>query len=178
MVRKLFDSTSMKTIALMLFSFLPFFGNAAERLNVGERLPDVTCNDQDGNPLNVAQFGAQGYLLVYFYPKANTPGCTKQGCSLRDNWEALTKMGVKVLGVSTDNEESQKSFKKSQNFPFSLLADKDKKVIKAFHVSLMGFGFASRSAYLFKDGVCVMADYDGHTGDQAQQIINFLNGKK
>jgi thioredoxin-dependent peroxiredoxin len=167
----------MKTIALMLFSFLPFFGNAAERLDVGERLPDVTCNDQDGNPVNVAQFGAQGYLLVYFYPKANTPGCTKQGCSLRDNWQGLTALGVKILGVSTDNEESQKSFKNSQNFPFSLLADKDQKVAKAFYVPVR-FGFASRSAYLFKNGVCVMADYDGHTGDQAQQIINFLSEKK
>ena len=161
----------------MLFSFLPFFGNAAERLEVGERLPDATCNDQDGKPVNVVQFGAQGYLLVYFYPKANTPGCTKQGCSLRDNWEALTRRGVKVLGVSADNEEAQKAFKKSQNFPFSLLADKDKKVIQAFQVTVR-FGFASRSAYLFKDGVCVMADYDGHTGDQAQQVIDFLDGKK
>ena len=167
----------MKTIALMLFSFLPFFGNAAERLEVGERLPDATCNDQDGKPVNVVQFGAQGYLLVYFYPKANTPGCTKQGCSLRDNWEALTRRGVKVLGVSADNEEAQKAFKKSQNFPFSLLADKDKKVIQAFQVPVR-FGFASRSAYLFKDGVCVMADYDGHTGDQAQQVIDFLDGQK
>ena len=167
----------MKTIAAVLFSFLPFFGNAAERLDVGEALPNVTCNDQDGKPINVAEYGKQGYLLVYFYPKANTPGCTKQGCSLRDNWGALTQMGVKILGVSADNQEAQKSFKKSQNFPFPLLADKDKKVIEAFHVPVR-FGFASRSAYLFKDGVCVMADYDGHTGDQAQQIINFLSGKK
>jgi peroxiredoxin Q/BCP len=167
----------MKTIALMLFSFLPFFGNAAERLAVGDAIPPVTCNDQDGKPVNVAQFGAQGYLLVYFYPKANTPGCTKQGCSLRDNWQGLTKLGVKILGVSTDNEADQKSFKNSQAFPFSLLADKDKKVVTAFKVATR-FGFASRSAYLFKDGVCVMADYEGHTGDQAQQVINFLSEKK
>ena len=167
----------MKTIALMLFSFLPFMGNAAERLSVGDRLPDVICNDQDGHPVNIGQFGAQGYLLVYFYPKANTPGCTKQGCSLRDNWAGLTKLGVKILGVSTDNEADQKSFRTAQGFPFSLLADKDKKVVTAFHVPTR-LGFAGRSAYLFKEGVCVMADYEGHTGDQAQQIINFLNGKK
>jgi peroxiredoxin Q/BCP len=169
---------SMKTIALMLFSFLPFFGNAAERLAVGERLPNVTCNDQDGVPVNVAQFGAQGYLLVYFYPKAATYGCTKQGCSLRDNWEGLSKLGVKILGVSTDNEANQKKFRDEQRFPFSLLADKDKKVITAFHAELMIGGFAHRAAYLFKDGICIMADYKGHTDDQAQQVINFLNGKK
>ena len=168
----------MKTIALMLFSFLPFFGNAAERLAVGDALPAVTCNDQDGKPVNVAQFGAQGYLLVYFYPKAGTYGCTKQGCSLRDNWQGLTNLGVQILGVSTDNEEAQKDFKKSQNFPFSLLADKDKKVVTAFRAELMIGGFAHRAAYLFKDGVCIMTDYSGHTGDQAQQVINFLSGKK
>jgi len=168
----------MKTIALMLFSFLPFFGNAAEHLAVGDALPVVTCNDQDGNPVNVAQFGAQGYLLVYFYPKAATYGCTKQGCSLRDNWQGLTKLGVKILGVSTDTEADQKSFRDAQGFPFSLLADKNKNVVKAFRAELWVGGFAHRAAYLFKDGICIMADYKGHTDDQAQQIINFLNGKK
>ena len=168
----------MKTIAsLMLISLFPFMGNAAERLTVGDALPAVTCNDQDGKAVAVEKFGASGYLLVYFYPKANTPGCTKQGCSLRDSWGELTKMGVKVLGVSTDTEAKQKSFQVEQGFPFSLLADSDKKVVKAFKVPTT-MGFASRSAYLFKDGVCVMADNEGHTGDQAAEVIKFLTSEK
>ena len=164
-------------IVLMLLTLLPFMGNAAERLAVGDPLPAVTCNDQDGNAVAVEKFGATGYLLVYFYPKANTPGCTKQGCSLRDSWEELTKLGVKVLGVSTDNETKQKSFRAEQGFPFSLLADSDKKVVKAFKVPTT-MGFASRSAYLFKDGVCVMADNEGHTGDQAAEVVEFLKRQK
>lgn len=164
-------------IVLMLLTLLPFMGNAAERLAVGDPLPTVTCNDQDGNAVAVEKFGATGYLLVYFYPKANTPGCTKQGCSLRDSWEELTKLGVKVLGVSTDNETKQKSFRAEQGFPFSLLADSDKKVVKAFKVPTT-MGFASRSAYLFKDGVCVMADNEGHTGDQAAEVVEFLKRQK
>ena len=168
----------MKTIAsLMLISLFPLMGNAAERLAVGDALPTVTCNNQDGNAVAVEKFGASGYLLVYFYPKANTPGCTKQGCSLRDSWGELTKMNVKVLGVSTDGQAKQKEFRTEQNFPFDLLADSDKKVVKAFKVPTT-MGFASRSAYLFKDGVCVMADYDGHTGDQAAEVIKFLNSQK
>ena len=168
----------MKTIAsLMLISLFPFMGNAAERLAVGDALPAVTCNNQDGKSVAVDKFGATGYLLVYFYPKANTPGCTKQGCSLRDSWEDLTKMNVKVLGVSTDDEAKQKSFRAEQGFPFDLLADSDKKVVKAFKVPTT-MGFASRSAYLFKDGVCVMADNNGHTGDQAAEVIKFLNSQK
>ena len=121
----------------------------------------------------MAAEGAKGYLLVYFYPKAKTGGCTKQGCSLRDSWADLSKLGVKVLGVSTDGEKLQKEFRDEQKFPFPLLADKDKKVVAAFKVPTT-MGFASRCAYLFKDGKCVYADNKGHTGDQAQQILEFL----
>jgi peroxiredoxin Q/BCP len=148
-------------LATMLLSLLPFFGSAAEKLAVGDAIPAVTCNDQDGKPVDLAQEGAKGYLLVYFYPKAKTGGCTKQGCSLRDNWEALQKAGVAVLGVSTDDEKLQKEFKEEQKFP------------EAFGVKNL-VGMAGRSAFLFKDGKCVYADHKGHTGDQAQVILAFL----
>jgi len=170
---------SMKTLfATLLMSLLPFFGDAAEKLAVGASIPDVTCNDQDGNPVSLAKEGAKGYLLVYFYPKAKTGGCTKQGCSLRDNWAELQKAGVNVLGVSTDDEKLQKEFKEEQKFPFRLLADKEKKAVtEAFGVKNL-IGMAGRSAFLFKDGKCVYADHKGHTGDQAQVILAFLAGEK
>jgi len=161
----------------MSLSLFPFLGNAAEKLAVGAKVPAVTCNDHDGKPVDLAKTGAQGYLLVYFYPKASTPGCTKQGCSLRDAWSQLQKQGVKVYGVSTDNESSQKQFKDEQSFPFALLADKDKVVTEAFGVKNL-IGMAGRSAFLFKDGKCVYADHKGHTGDQAQVILAFLAGQK
>jgi peroxiredoxin Q/BCP len=169
----------MKTLyATLLMSLLPIFGDAAEKLAVGASIPDVTCNDQDGNPVSLAKEGAKGYLLVYFYPKADTPGCTKQGCSLRDGWADLQKAGVNVLGVSTDSEKAQKAFKEEQKFPFRLLADKEKKAVtEAFGVKSM-VGFASRSAFLFKDGKCVYADHKGHTGDQAKVILDFLASAK
>ena len=163
---------------MFLSTFFPFFGNAADKLAVGAKLPAVTCNDQDGKAVDLAKAGAEGYLLVYFYPKASTPGCTKQGCSLRDAWSQLQKQGVRVYGVSTDNESSQKQFKEEQSFPFPLLADKDKAVTEAFGVKNL-IGMAGRSAFLFKDGKCVYADHKGHTGDQAQVILEFLkSGKK
>lgn len=71
----------MKTLyAILLMSLLPIFGDAAEKLAVGASIPDVTCNDQDGKAVSLAKEGAKGTLLVYFYPKAKTGGCTKQGC--------------------------------------------------------------------------------------------------
>ena len=161
----------------MSLSLFPFLGNAAEKLAVGAKVPAVACNDQDGKPVELAKAGAQGYLLVYFYPKASTPGCTKQGCSLRDAWSQLQKQGVKVYGVSTDNESSQKQFKDEQSFPFALLADKEKAVTEAFGVKNL-IGMASRSAFLFKDGVCVWVDPKGSTSDQAEQVLTFLKTQK
>jgi thioredoxin-dependent peroxiredoxin len=170
----------MKTLfASLLMSLIPFFGNAAEKLAVGASIPDVTCNDQDGKAVSLnSKEATKGYLLVYFYPKAKTGGCTKQGCSLRDNWEALQKAGVNVLGVSTDDEKLQKEFKEDQKFPFRLLADKEKKAVtEAFGVKNL-VGMASRSAFLFKDGKCVYADYKGHTSDQGQVILDFIKTEK
>ena len=169
----------MKTLfASLLMSLLPFFGDAAEKLAVGASIPDVTCNDQDGKPVSLAKEGAKGYLLVYFYPKADTPGCTKQGCSLRDGWADLQKAGVVVIGVSADDEKSQKKFQEKYSFPFRLLADKEKKAVtEAFGVKNL-IGIASRSAFLFKDGKCVYADHKGHTTDQAQLILDFIKSEK
>jgi peroxiredoxin Q/BCP len=170
----------MKTLfASLLMTLFPFFGNAAEKLAVGASIPDVTVNDQDGKPVSLTKEGAKGYLLVYFYPKAKTGGCTKQGCSLRDSWSDLQKAGVNVLGVSTDDEKLQKEFKEDQKFPFRLLADKEKKeVSNAFGVLVPLKLFAGRSAFLFKDGKCVYADYKGHTSDQGQVILDFIKTEK
>src|SRR6185436_12705465 len=122
-----------RTLALMsLFSLL--FGFArAEPLNVGDQAPTVSATTDDGSTLNLADvYKKNNYTLVWFYPKALTGGCTKQGCSLRDATAELKKHGVAIVGVSTDTVEKQKEFKEKENFPYPLLADTDKTVIKAF----------------------------------------------
>jgi peroxiredoxin Q/BCP len=161
----------------MFLSLFSLMGLAADKLAVGTAMPSVTCNDQDGQSVNLAKDGAQGYVLVYFYPKASTPGCTKQGCSLRDSWGDLQKAGVRVYGVSTDDEASQKKFRNNQKFPFPLLADHEKKIVEAFGVKNV-IGMASRSAFLFKDGKCVWVDPKGSTSDQAEQVLAFLKTQK
>jgi peroxiredoxin Q/BCP len=161
-------------LSAMMLSLLSGFGSAeAAPLKVGDPVPAVTVNDQDGTPVDVAKEGAKGLLLVYFYPKADTPGCTKQGCSIRDSWGELRKRGVTVLGVSSDSEKGQKAFREKYNLPFRLLADKDKKAIAAFRVGST-FGFASRTAFLFEDGKCVWIDPKSSTGDQAEVVLKFL----
>src|SRR5829696_2137102 len=161
-----------RTLALMsLFSLL--FGFArAEPLKTGDKAPEVSATTDAGTTLNLADvYKKNNYTLVWFYPKALTGGCTKQGCSLRDASADLKQKGVAVVGVSTDPVEKQKEFKDKNNFPFPLLADTDKNVIKAFGQS--GLAMASREAYLIdKQGKVVYHD-EKQTEQQAEKVLAF-----
>ncbi|MEO8277979.1 MAG: peroxiredoxin [Thermoanaerobaculia bacterium] len=147
-----------------------FFGARADELVLGARLPAVQVNNQDGKLVDPAAEGSQGWTLVYFYPKADTPGCTKQACSIRDSYAALTGKGIRVFGVSTDDVEAQKAFHEKFQLPFTLLADKDKKVLTAFGVPST-MGYAKRQAYLFHDGVLVWRDLEAATSEQAAEVL-------
>lgn len=157
--------------------FLAMFSLAsAEPLKVGDAAPDATAITETGAKISLAEvYKKQPYTLVYFYPKADTPGCTKQGCSLRDVNAELTKKGVAILGVSTDSTADQKAFKDKYNFPFPLIADTDKAVIKAFGQA--GTNRASREAYLIKDGKIVYKD-TGVTEKQGENILAYLSSVK
>jgi peroxiredoxin Q/BCP len=94
-------------------------------LKAGSKAPDFSVNDQDGKPVTLASLKGKKVVL-YFYPKDQTPGCTAEACSLRDNYKALQKQGYEVLGVSTDSEKSHQKFIAKEKLPFRLLADVDK----------------------------------------------------
>lgn len=145
----------------------------AEPLALGASIPVVEQKNQDGKVVNLGEAGGKGYVLVFFYPKADTPGCTKQACSLRDSYETLTEKKVKIFGVSADREAGQKAFKEKYELPFELLADADAKVIDAFGVPKT-LGFAKRQAFLFKDGKLVWSDLSASTEKQAEDVLKFL----
>lgn len=136
----------------------------------GQSAPTPTAIDQEGAPVNFATLYQQGPVLVYFYPKADTPGCTAQACSLRDSYQKLTDAGLTVIGVSTDNQAAQKAFKEKHQLPFILIPDPDKVVLAAFGVSGMG-GMASREAFLIKDGMLVWHDDSASTDQQAADVL-------
>ena len=102
-------------------------------LKAGDKVPNFTVNDQDGNPISLSDYKGKK-LVVFFYPKANTPTCTVEACNLGENYEALQKAGYEILGVSADSEKRQSNFKNKFNFPYPLLADTEKEVINAFGV--------------------------------------------
>lgn len=102
-------------------------------LHVGEKVPDFSVSDDKGNIHQLSDYKGQK-LVVFFYPKANTPGCTAEACDLRDHYKELQDAGYALLGVSADSEKKQQNFSEKYNFPFPLLADEDKQVINAFGV--------------------------------------------
>jgi peroxiredoxin Q/BCP len=160
---------------MSLFAFL--FGMAkAAPLKVGDSAPVISGMTDSGKTLNLGEvYKNNDYTLVWFYPKALTGGCTKQGCSLRDAGAELKKKGVAVVGVSVDPVELQQKFKEVNNFPFPLIADTDKSVIKAFGQA--GTGVAAREAYLINRQGKVVYHDEKQTDKQAEMVLAFLNGK-
>ncbi len=132
--------------------------------------PTVTSVDQDGKTIHFADVYAKGITVVYFYPKADTPGCTKQSCSLRDASADLGKLGVQVLGVSIDSPAEQKAFKEKFSLPFTLVADEKGEVLAAFKVERGKTGRASRQCFIIKDGKVVWHDPTASTETQADDV--------
>ncbi len=166
-----------RTLALMSLFTLLFGFARGEALKIGDQAPTLSAKTDEGTTLSLGDvYKKNDYTLVWFYPKALTGGCTKQGCSLRDAAADLKKKGVAVVGVSVDPVEKQKEFKEVNHFPFPLLADTDKKVVKAFGQS--GLAMASREAYLIDRSGKVVYHDEKQTEKQAEKVLEFLNAKK
>ena len=100
-------------------------------LKEGDKAPDFTAKDENGNDMKLSDLRGQKVVL-YFYPKDDTPGCTKEACSLRDSHDELSGKNIRVLGVSTDDEKSHQKFISKYNLPFTLLADTDKNIVNLY----------------------------------------------
>jgi thioredoxin-dependent peroxiredoxin len=147
-------------------------------LKPGDKAPDFKGQDQNGNVLTNEDFKGNK-LVVYFYPKDNTPGCTAQACNLRDNYDLLLSKGYKVIGVSADSEKSHKSFIEKFTLPFPLIADTDREMIKAFGVwgpkKFMGktFDGIHRTTFVIdENGVIEEVITKVETKDHTSQILN------
>lgn len=118
----------------------------------GERAPDFEAKDQSGKTISLSSLRGRPVVL-YFYPKDNTPGCTAEACSFRDSMSQLQDRGIAVIGVSVDSEESHRKFASKYGLNFTLLSDKDKKIVRAYGVE-SPFKIAKRVTYVIgPDGV-------------------------
>jgi len=123
-----------------------------QALEVGSKAPDFESVDQEGNKVRLSDYRGKTVAL-YFYPKDNTPGCTVEACSFRDDRVDLEEAGIKVLGVSADSKDSHKRFEKKYNLNFTLVADSEKRIIESYDVK-GPFGTARRMTFLIdKDGI-------------------------
>lgn len=109
-------------------------------LKVGDRIPNFISKDTEGNDFDSQDFVGKKPLVIYFYPKDNTPGCTTQACSFRDQYEDFKDLGAEVIGISSDDVSSHKKFATQYKLPFILLSDSDKKIRKLFGVPSNMFG--------------------------------------
>jgi thioredoxin-dependent peroxiredoxin len=149
------------------------------KLKTGDKAPDFTAKDQDGKQISLSDYKGKKVIL-YFYPKDNTPGCTAQACNLRDNKEVLEKEGYTVLGVSTDDEASHKDFSSKYSLPFSLVADTDKSINEKYGVWVekerdgKKFMGTARTTFIIDENGMITKIIDKvETKDHSSQILKF-----
>jgi len=111
-----------------------FGGSDDDNALVGQTAPDITLNDQDGNSVSLSDYRGKSAVVVYFYPKDDTPGCTVESCTFRDQYEDFKEAGAEVIGISQDTEGSHRAFADKHRLPFTLLADPGGGARKAFRV--------------------------------------------
>ena len=158
-----------KFVSVMVFSLITSF-LSAKSLELGSPAPQLTVLTDQGTAFDLGDALSTGTTLVFFYPKAMTPGCVKQACSLRDGWDELQARKVSIFGVSSDTAKTQAQFRDKYTLPFTLLADTDGQIADAFSKSRW-----SRQAYIFKDGILVWRDLKAATSEQATEILAALD---
>ncbi|MCW6171218.1 MAG: peroxiredoxin [Thermoplasmatales archaeon] len=123
-------------------------------LPIGSHAPDFKGTDENGNTVTLSEVLKDTNVVLYFYPKDETPGCTKEACTFRDNWEDISKLGATVIGISSDSVESHHKFKENHSLPFTLISDPDKTIRKAYDA--VGALLPPRISYVItKDGTIV-----------------------
>ncbi len=149
-------------------------------LKAGDRAPGFTGKDQNGNEISLNSLSGNKVIL-YFYPKDDTPGCTAEACNLRDHYTGLKDKGFKVIGVSADSEKSHQKFKNKYNLPFNLIADTEKTILKAYGAwgekSMYGKkyeGVLRKTFIIDENGIIIKIFEKVDTKNHTEQILEAL----
>jgi peroxiredoxin Q/BCP len=158
----------MKKLSVLALLFIPFLLALAP----GANAPDFSAKNQDGKTIRLSDFKGK-WLLIYFYPKDDTPGCKKEACSFRDEFSKIKKLNVSILGVSRQDEKSHQEFKSKYKLPFDLLVDKDGSLADSFGVgSIPILGMTQRQSILIgPDGKIIQFYKDVDPDTHAQQVM-------
>jgi len=145
-------------------------------LSIGDIAPNFTVNDTNGKPISLSDYAGKP-IVIYFYPKDDTPGCTKEACSFRDNYDQYLSKGIAVLGVSMDGEDSHYAFTEKFNLPFPLLSDVNGAVTQAYDVQgeKNGMRYATRVTYVIgADGKISQVYTSVNTETHATDILSAI----
>lgn len=149
-------------------------------LKEGDKAPNFTAKDQNGKVVSLSDFKGKNVIL-YFYPKDDTPGCTAEACSFRDNYQSMLNKGFEVIGVSTDDEKSHKKFETKYSLPFTLISDSDKSIVEAYGVwvekNMYGKKYmgTARTTFLINEAGIIDKIIDKvDTKNSSQQVIDLL----
>ncbi|KAB0240474.1 peroxiredoxin [Microcystis aeruginosa EAWAG127a] len=148
-------------------------------IKVGDRVPDFSLPSQTGTTVNISDLLGKKSLVIYFYPKDDTPGCTAESCAFRDSYEVFTDAGAEVIGISADSPQSHQQFAQKYNLPFTLLSDSDNRVRKLFGVPATLFVLPGRVTYIIdKEGIVrhifdSMLDFKAHVTESLNTIKSF-----
>lgn len=173
MLLKLFFYTAILLIAIFGYRS---YATAASNSLIDSDAPDFTLNDAKGDAHRLSDYRGK-YLVLYFYPKDDTPGCTKEACHFRDDMAQLEKLGAKVVGISVDNSESHGKFAEKYHLPFPLLADTDGKVAASYNAltNLLIIKIAKRHTFLIDPEGKIKKIYTTvNVSNHSQQIIDDL----
>jgi peroxiredoxin Q/BCP len=150
-------------------------GSGKSVLQAGDMAPSFEGLDQHGTRVRLEAFRGKSIVVLYFYPKDGTPGCTVQACSLRDGYRAIEAAGAVVIGVSADTEESHAGFAAKYHLPFSLLADPRHEIIRQYGVGMPLIGISRRVTFLIgKDGVVRQIITDARAKDHDRQVLEAI----
>ncbi len=151
------------------------------QLKVGDKAPDFSGINQDGKKIGLSDFSGKK-LILYFYPKDNTPGCTAEACNLNDNYNSWLDKGFEVVGVSPDNVESHRKFREKYKLKFDLIADTDKEILQAYNAwgekSMYGKKYMGviRTTYVINEKGIIQEIFEKvETKDHTEQILKKIN---
>ena len=148
-------------------------------IKVGDRVPNFSLPSQTGTTVNISDLIGKKFLVIYFYPKDDTPGCTAESCAFRDSYEVFTDAGAEVIGISADSPQSHQQFAQKYNLPFTLLSDSDNRVRKLFGVPATLFVLPGRVTYIIdQEGIVrhifdSMLDFKAHVTESLNTIKSF-----
>ena len=165
-------------LSVLVMSIFSLSLSAGEPLKVGDKAPNVKVTNHLGKTVNTGKLFSKGPVVVYFYPRSFTGGCTKQACNIRDNWDDLKDAGVTVLGVSDDPVEKQKEFADEYSLPFILIGDAEHTLGQGFGVTQNPKGAYARQTFLVVDGKVAWVDLKANPVTQTEDIIAAMGSLK